>query len=142
MKAAIFTVAAIIGFIGCNREAKRDAEGTSGEAAQSAAEKTEEEARQTGRDIGELFAGDKGKTDADKALTSRIRTALKNDKAAAKEASDINIDTENGVVRLTGTVATADDKKEIARVAGTAAGTAKVRDEIKVAERVGAGSND
>lgn len=239
MKAAIFTVAAIIGFIGCNKEAKRDADGSVGDAAArnaveetrqtagdvkegaqpnggamanessranensrasggaldnetskanesskaaadelmakgqrsetrivgsdssnkiveetrqtsrdigegaaAAASKTKEEARQTSRDIGEVFAGDKSKTDADKALTGRIRTALKNDKAAAKEASDVNIDTDNGVVSLTGTVGSAEDKREIARVAMDVAGKAKVRNEIKVAERVGSGSND
>lgn len=112
-----------------------------GESVDKAGAKIAEETRQTTRDIKEAFDGDKGKTEADKALTTRIRNTLKNDKTVSKEAADVDINTENGVVKLTGTVATAEAKREIARIASDIAGKAKVNDDVKVAERVGAGSN-
>lgn len=113
------------------------------EGADRAGAKAGEEARQTGRDLGEAMArGDAGKTDADRQLTARIRAALKADKDVAAEAGDVRIRTENGSVNLVGTVTSKDAKEDIARIAGDIAGKAKVDDDLKVAERVGAGTGD
>ena len=117
---------------------------TAGAAIKTGAEtvgaKVKEETRQTARDVQAAVAADRGKTPADEALTKKIRAALKADKVAAREASDVGIETNDGKVRLIGTVASEESKKEIARVAGKVAGTAQVTDEVKVAERVGAKS--
>ncbi|MDQ3003345.1 MAG: BON domain-containing protein [Fibrobacterota bacterium] len=112
------------------------------EGTQAATAKVGEEYRQTTRDIGEAIGLDKSTTDADKALTARIRKALKADKDVASEAGDIRIITDKGEVKLLGTVTSKDVKSEISRIAKDVAGMTKVNDEMKVAERVGTGAND
>lgn len=89
-----------------------------------------------------LFSGDRGKTEADKKVSERVREALKADKTLADDASDIHISTVNGEVNLTGTVATAEAAKAIGKVASTVAGAKKVDNDIKVTERIGAGTRD
>ncbi|MDB5105135.1 MAG: hypothetical protein JWP91_2824 [Fibrobacteres bacterium] len=122
-----------------SRQSTRDVK----EGAQTVGGKIQEEARQTTRDVGDVVGGDKGVTEADKKTLTRLRAALKDDKKASKDADDVKITVDNGKVRLHGTVASPEAKKEIARVAGKVAGGAsKVSDEMKVTERVGAGSND
>jgi osmotically-inducible protein OsmY len=100
------------------------------------------EARQTARDVREALGIDKGKTDADDKLNNRIRDALKADNATVHEGSDVVLETVNGHVHVRGTVASEDAKKEIASVARKVAGLTHVSDEMKVAERVGAGPRD
>jgi osmotically-inducible protein OsmY len=100
------------------------------------------EARQTNRDLHEALGMDQGKTDADKKLNDRIRAALKADKTAARDAGDVTLETANGHVKIKGTVASEESKKEIASVARKVAGLTHVTDDIKVAERVGRGDND
>lgn len=112
------------------------------EGAQSATAKAREEFRQSARDISEAAGLDKSTTDADKALTARIRKALKADKDVASEAGDIRIITDKGEVKLLGTVTSKDVKSEISRIAKDVAGMTKVNDEMKVSERVGAGANE
>jgi osmotically-inducible protein OsmY len=119
-----------------SRQSARDAR----EGATKAGNKVAEETRQTTGDIKDALAGDRGRTAADKKLTARIRTALKKDKDVARDAGDVNIDTENGKVRLRGTVTSKEAKSQIARIASDIAGKAKVDDDVKVAERVGAGT--
>jgi X-X-X-Leu-X-X-Gly heptad repeat protein len=117
-----------------NRDIKEGADAASG--------KVREEARQTNRDLKEAVGMDEGETAADKQLITRIRTALKADKDVAAEARDIRIEAENGEVDLEGTVTSKEIKDGIVRVARKIAGATKVDDEMKVAERVGAGASD
>jgi osmotically-inducible protein OsmY len=105
-------------------------------------DKAKEEARQTNRDIKEAVGMDEGKTAADKQLVARIRTALKGDKDVAVEAREVRIESENGKVELEGTVTSKEAKDAIVRIARNIAGATKVDDELKVAERVGAGTSD
>jgi osmotically-inducible protein OsmY len=100
------------------------------------------EARQTNRDLHEGLGMDQGRTEADKKLNDRIRAALKNDKQASRDAGDVTLETVNGHVKLKGTVASEDAKKDVASVARKVAGLTHVTDDIKVAERVGQGNND
>lgn len=68
MKAAITVIAAMIWITGCNREAKQDQSESSGEAA---ARQTEEEARQTGRDMEEAGKQSGSKVEEEGRQTSR-----------------------------------------------------------------------
>jgi osmotically-inducible protein OsmY len=120
------------------RQAGRDVK----EGAKDVGSKIKEEARQASRDVGETLGGDRGVTEADKKTLTRIRSALRKDKETAKEADDVKITVDNGKVNLRGTVTTAEVKKDMARVASDIAGSTKVVDDVKVAERVGAGTND
>jgi osmotically-inducible protein OsmY len=120
------------------RQAGRDiSEGTA-----SAAAKTKEEALKAGNKVENVFLKDKGITEADAKINEKIRAALKKDRDVAKEASDINIVTENGAVSLHGTVTSASIRDEIIRIAVDVAGRTKVGSDIKVAERVGTGPDD
>jgi osmotically-inducible protein OsmY len=116
--------------------------GTMRDEARQAGKDVKTEARQTSRDVKEAMGMDQGKTAADKKLNERIRTAIKANKIAARDADDVTLVTEDGHVRLKGTVATEEAKKEIASAARKVAGLTKVNDDVKVAERVGQGSND
>jgi osmotically-inducible protein OsmY len=128
-------------------DARKDIAKESGKASDSVrnekGEKTVKgEARQTSRDMKEALGMDQGKTEADKKLNERIRTAIKANKVAARDADDVTLVTEDGHVRLKGTVASEEAKKEIASAARKVAGLTKVNDDVKVAERVGQGAND
>lgn len=171
MKVLMAAMAIMIGFTACNREAKREGDEAArqagddvregggqltdkaaeearqttrdiGEGADAATGKVREEARQTSRDVKEAMAMDDAKTDADKQIISRIRTALRADKVAAAESRDVRIIAKDGKVTLEGTVASQEAKDGIARVSRKIAGATRVDDEVKVAERVGAGSSD
>jgi osmotically-inducible protein OsmY len=86
---------------------------------------------------------DKGKTEADKKTTKEIRAALEdNRRIPDSEKKEIGIHTENGKVKLTGTVASDMSKIEAAAAASKVAGKANVKNEIKVAEKVGAAPGD
>lgn len=112
------------------------------EGAGSATDKVREEARQTNRDLKEAMSMDDGKTAADKQIITRIRTALRADKDVASESRDVRIIAKDGEVTLEGTVTSKEAKEGIARVSRKIAGATKVDDEVKVAERVGAGASD
>jgi len=120
------------------RQAKNDAKAETRQMNRDA--KTE--ARQTNRDVHEALGMDQGKTAADKKLNDRIRAALKRDKTAARDAGDVSLETRDGHVRLKGTVASEEAKRAIASEVRKVAGLTHVSDDIKVAERVGQGSND
>jgi osmotically-inducible protein OsmY len=124
------------------RNDARDAKGDAKAESRQTARDTKTEARQTNRDVHEALGMDQGKTEADKKLNDRIRAALKKDKAASRDAGDVTLETVNGHVKLKGTVASSDAKKDVASVARKVAGLTHVTDDIKVAERVGQGSND
>jgi osmotically-inducible protein OsmY len=124
------------------RNDARDAKGDARAEARQTDRDIRTEARQTNRDLHEGLGMDQGKTEADKKLNDRIRAALKNDKQASRDAGDVTLETANGHVKLKGTVASEDAKKDVASVARKVAGLTHVTDDIKVAERVGQGSND
>lgn len=119
-----------------------DARGKISEEARQTKGDAKTEARQANRDVHEALGMDQGKTAADKKLNDRIRAALKRNKTAARDAGDITLETSEGHVRLKGTVASEEAKKEIASVARKEAGLTHVSDDIKVAERVGQGSEE
>lgn len=107
-----------------------------------AADKAKVEARQTGRDISEALGLDQARTQTDKQLNERIRAALSANAITARDDDDVSLETDNGNVQIKGTVTTEDMKKEIAGVVRKVAGITNVTDKVKVADRVGAKSND
>ncbi|HKP96987.1 MAG TPA: BON domain-containing protein [Fibrobacteria bacterium] len=113
----------------------KDAAEEGGHAAKEGAEKTAVAAKA-------LLGMDYGKTEADKQLTSRIRSAIKKDKSIPESEKDMAIRTEDGKVRLTGTLSSREAKDDIVRIATDIAGPSNVKVEIKMAERVGEGPKD
>jgi osmotically-inducible protein OsmY len=101
-----------------------------------------EEARQTSRDLKRTFEGDNAVTAKDKDIITRIRTGWSKDPETAKEADDLDVSVENGAVLLKGTVTSAETRTDAVRIAEKTSGVTRVTEEIKVAERVGAGSRD
>jgi hyperosmotically inducible periplasmic protein len=67
-------------------------------------------------------------TDAE--ITSAVKTKLLGDKAVA--GSNINVDTNHGVVTLTGPVKTAGEKAEALRLARTTKGVSSVVDKLEI----------
>lgn len=120
----------------------KQAGGRAGDDIKEGANTARTEARQTGRDIKEALGMDQAKTAADGKLNDRIRAALNANAVTARDDDDIALITNDGSVRIKGTVTTEAVKKEIAKVVRDVAGMTKVNDDVKVADRVGAGSND
>lgn len=112
------------------------------EGANAAGAKVGEEARQTSRDIKGYMKADDAASTGDREILNRIRAALKTDAETAKEAGDISISVNQGKVSLFGTVTSTDTKAEMIRLAEKEKGVVRVTEEIKIAERVGAGSRD
>ena len=112
------------------------------EGANAAGAKVGEEARQTSRDIKGYMKADDAASTGDREILNRIRKALKSDAETAKEAGDISISVNQGKVSLFGTVTSTDTKAEMIRLAEKEKGVVRVTEEIKIAERVGAGSRD
>lgn len=150
-----------------SRQATRDAK----EGTQTAAEKTREEsrqatrdtkegasnvkqeARQTARDIDEAARnsvalakaprpGDVGATKVDEQIIARIRAELSKHNDISSEVKDIAIKADNGKITLNGTVTSSEIRREMARITGKEEGVKSVNNELKVAERVGAGTSD
>lgn len=114
-----------------SRQATRDTK----EGAQSAADKTKEA-------MTKASPGDAGVTKTDEQVIARVRGELSKHNDVSGEAKYIAIKAENGKVKLTGTVTSKEISKEIARIAGKETGVKSVDNELKVAERVGAGTAD
>lgn len=112
------------------------------EGANATGAKVGEEARQTSRDIKGYMKADDAASTGDREILNRIRNALKSDAETAKEAGDISISVNQGKVSLFGTVTSTDTKAEMIRLAEKEKGVVRVTEEIKIAERVGAGSGD
>jgi hyperosmotically inducible protein len=66
----------------------------------------------------------------DSILTTRVKAALIDDPTT--KAREISVSTNHGVVRLTGTVGSMDEKMEAARVAATIDGVKDVRNHLEV----------
>jgi osmotically-inducible protein OsmY len=81
---------------------------------------------------GEAGIGDKGVTQADRALNQRIRQALSSDSTLATTASKIHLESDNGEVTLHGSVATDEQKSDIVSKISQMNGVKKVHDQLKV----------
>jgi osmotically-inducible protein OsmY len=112
------------------------------EGANAAGAKVGEEARQASRDVKGYMKADDAASAGDKEILTRIRKAWKSDAETAKEAGDISVSVNQGKVALFGTVTSAETKADMIRIAEKEKGVVRVTEEIKIAERVGAGSGD
>lgn len=72
-------------------------------------------------------------TEPDEAITARVKTAIL--KSGPLGAMDIRVDTQGGVVRLTGFVNTTDDIAKAAEIARLVRGVSAVKNELRVANR-------
>jgi osmotically-inducible protein OsmY len=69
----------------------------------------------------------------DATLTASVKMALATNKGV--KATDLNVDTRNSVVTLTGQVATQAEKQLALRIAKDTDGVRKVVDQIQIAKR-------
>jgi hyperosmotically inducible protein len=67
-------------------------------------------------------------------LTGKVKSALASD-AGAKTMTNIDVDSNNGVVTLKGRVDTADAKKKAAEIAKKVEGVKSVKNELKVEKK-------
>jgi osmotically-inducible protein OsmY len=75
-----------------------------------------------------------GTTTSNATLTGKVKSALASD-AGAKTMTNINVDSNNGVVTLKGRVDTADAKKKAAEIAKKVEGVKSVKNELKVEKK-------
>jgi hyperosmotically inducible protein len=73
-------------------------------------------------------------TTSNATLTGKVKSALASD-AGAKTMTNINVDSNNGVVTLKGRVDTADAKKKAAEIAKKVEGVKSVKNELKVEKK-------
>lgn len=105
--------------LGCSREQRGEAE-RAGEGA----------ARRAGR-AGEDVAGRAGQAVDDMTVTARVKSHLAADEGL-RTLTDINVDTNDGVVRLSGTVPTEEAKQMAEKAAARAEGVRSVQNDLKV----------
>ena len=77
-------------------------------------------------------SGDQSNSSADLKITQAIRQALMNDSDLSTTAKNVKIITNNGQVTLRGPVKTAQEKAKIDQLAKSAAGGAKIDDQLEV----------
>jgi hyperosmotically inducible periplasmic protein len=77
-------------------------------------------------------SGDQANNAADLKITQAIRQALTNDSELSMTAKNVKIITNNGQVTLRGPVKTAQEKAKIGKLAKSAAGGAKIDDQLDV----------
>ena len=77
-------------------------------------------------------SGDQSNSSADLKITQAIRQALMKDSELSTTAKNIKIITANGQVTLRGPVKTAQEKAKVDQVARSAAGGAKIDDQLDV----------
>ena len=77
-------------------------------------------------------SGDQSNSPEDIKITAAIRRALVGDKSLSMTAKNVKIITVNGVVTLRGPVNNAQEKATIAKLARSAAGKAKIENQIEV----------
>ena len=82
-------------------------------------------------------SGDQSNSSQDIKTTAAIRRAVMHDDSLSMTAKNVKIITENGVVTLRGPVKSAEEKAKIAQLAQSAAGEAKIENqlEVKMAEK-------
>jgi len=77
-------------------------------------------------------SGDQSNSSADLKITQAIRQVLMNDSELSTTAKNVKIITNNGQVTLRGPVKTAQEKEKIDQLAKSAAGGAKIDDQLEV----------
>jgi hyperosmotically inducible periplasmic protein len=77
-------------------------------------------------------SGDQSNSPEDIKITADIRRAVVADKSLSMTAKNVKIITANGVVTLRGPVNTAEEKATIAKLAQSAAGKAKIDNQLEV----------
>jgi hyperosmotically inducible protein len=77
-------------------------------------------------------SGDQSNSSADLKITQAIRQALMKDDGLSTTAKNIKVITANGQVTLRGPVNTAQEKAKIAQIAKSAAGGAKIADQLEI----------
>ena len=77
-------------------------------------------------------SGDQSNSSADLKITQAIRQALMNDSELSTTAKNVKIITNNGQVTLRGPVKTAQEKAKIDQLTKSAAGGAKIDDQLEV----------
>jgi hyperosmotically inducible protein len=77
-------------------------------------------------------SGDQSNSSADLKITQAIRQALVKDSELSTTAKNIKIITDNGQVTLRGPVKNAQEKAKIGQLARSAAGGAKIEDQLDV----------
>jgi len=105
---------------------------TTGEAAKSAPDNSGRNARDSDGDT--LTPGDQGDSEADVALTQKIRQKVVADDSLSTLAQNVKIITVDGVVTLRGPVENGKEKERVAAVAEQIAGQGKVKDNLEVAQ--------
>lgn len=105
---------------------------TTGEAARSAPDNSGRNTRDSEGDT--LTPGDQGDSEADVALTQKIRQKVVADDSLSMLAHNVKIITVDGVVTLRGPVESPKEKERIAAVAKEIAGAGKVKDNLEVAQ--------
>jgi hyperosmotically inducible periplasmic protein len=79
-------------------------------------------------------SGDQSNSSADLKTTQAIRQALMKDDGLSMTAKNIKVITSNGQVTLRGPVKTAQEKAKIDQIAKSAAGGARIDDQLEVKE--------
>jgi len=79
-----------------------------------------------------LTSGDQSNSPADLKTTQAIRRAVMKDDGLSMTAKNIKITTANGQVTLRGPVNTAEEKAQIDQLAKSAAGAAKIENQLEV----------
>jgi len=92
----------------------------------------------TGRNVRDrsgatLTPGDQSSSEADLALTQKIRQAVVADDSLSTNAHNVKIITNNGIVTLRGPVNSAQEKANIDAKAKQIAGATKVKNELEIA---------
>ncbi|PYJ09556.1 MAG: transporter [Verrucomicrobia bacterium] len=77
-------------------------------------------------------SGDQSNSSEDTKITADIRRAVVAEKSLSMTAKNVKIITVNGVVTLRGPVNTAEEKATIAKLAQSAAGKAKIDNQLEV----------
>jgi len=100
-------------------------------AAKAAPDNTEKNVRD--RSGATLTPGDQSSSEADLALTQKIRQAVVADDSLSTNAHNVKIITNNGIVTLRGPVNSAQEKAAIDAKAQQIAGATKVKNELEIA---------
>jgi hyperosmotically inducible protein len=77
-------------------------------------------------------SGDQSNSKEDIDITAAIRRAVLNDKSLSMMAKNVKIITANGVVTLRGPVKSASEKAKVAQLASSAAGQAKIENQLEI----------
>jgi osmotically-inducible protein OsmY len=122
-------LALLISFAACNRSQDEEPD--------IHAAKTDPSATAGGtgatRQSAELMPGDRGETEADRAITQRVRQNLTNQGSLASISRSIDVVTANAIVTLRGSVRTAEERLELARIAQGSEGVKEVVNQLGIA---------